>query len=525
MTQSLASRLQHLLDSGAYRHLAECRIGLERESLRVSPEGRIAQTPHPQALGAALTHPAITTDFSEALTEVITSPCASVGAVLAELGEIQKFVSLHLDEELMWAGSMPCVVEGGDSIPIAEYGDSNIGMMKKVYRRGLGYRYGRTMQVIAGVHFNYSFSEAFWREFQRLEGDAQTLQDFKSERYMGMIRNILRYGWLIPYLFGASPAVCKSFLRGKPTLLSSFSKGTAYEEYATSLRMGNIGYTNNKESLSGIKANYNSLHDYVESLDCAIRTPFAEYEAIGVKVDGEYRQLNANILQIENEYYSTVRPKQAPGKTEMPIHALRDRGIEYVELRSLDINMFEPLGVSAEQLYFLEVFMLYCLLRPSAVLSESEIDEIDINLLLVAHNGRKPSMMLQCNDSPVSLKEWASRLMLAMQPVAAILDRARQSTHYSASLKAQCACIGDVSKTPSARILRAMRDHQEEYFYFAKRMSVLHQQFFAGQPISPAAVDRLTHMAQQSIARKQQIEAADAIDFDTFLRQYYAQSL
>ncbi len=489
----------------------------------MSPEGRIAQSPHPSALGSALAHPAITTDFSEALTEIITPPCTSVEAVLSELADIQKFVCLHIDEELMWAGSMPCVVEGGDSIPIAEYGHSNIGMMKKVYRRGLGYRYGRTMQVIAGVHFNYSYSDNFWRALQRFEQDEQSLQDFKSERYMGMIRNILRYGWLIPYLFGASPAVCRSFLHGKPTILSSFSEGTAYEEHATSLRMGNIGYTNNKESLSGIKANYNTLDDYVKSLDCAIRTPFEEYEAIGVKVNGEYRQLNANILQIENEYYSTVRPKQIPKKTEMPIHALRERGIEYVELRSLDINMFEPLGVSVSQLYFLEVFMLYCLMRQSPVLTESEIDEIDINLLLVAHNGRKPSMMLQCDDTPVSLKEWASRLFIAMQPAAEILDRAHNVQCYSASLQQQHACVGDTSKTPSAKILREMRQHNEEYFHFAKRMALQHQATFRKRNLDGETYRRLLAMSEQSIYDQKQVEVNNEMDFDQFLQWYYAQ--
>lgn len=522
MFSSLSTRLQKLLDSGAFGALAECRIGLERESLRVSPQGRIAQTPHPVELGSPLTHPHITTDFSEALTEMITPPCDSVEQVLAFLRDLQTFVSRHIEDELMWSSSMPCVVEGGDSIPIAEYGTSNIGMMKKIYRRGLGYRYGRTMQVIAGVHFNYSYSDHFWRQFQRLENDTQSLQDFKSERYMGMVRNILRHGWLIPYLFGASPAVCKSFLHGKPSMLSSFSKGTAYEEYACSLRMGNIGYTNNKESLSGIKANYNSLADYVASLDCAIRTPFEEYEAIGVKVDGEYRQLNANILQIENEYYSTVRPKQIPRNNEMPIHALRERGIEYVELRSLDINVFEPLGVNAQQLYFLEVFMLFCLLQDSPVLTESEIDEIDINLILVAHKGRQPGLMLQRDDDPVSLQQWAGDLMMAMCPVASVLDRAHGNTHYSSSLQQQHGCISDPMQTPSACVLREMRERNEEYFHFAKRMAMQQQAYFAARDISPQQQAVFEQQALESVQKQQQIEARDEVDFDRFLQQYYA---
>jgi glutamate--cysteine ligase len=522
--QALATRLQKLLDSGKFSTLCESRIGLEKESLRVSAAGSIAQTAHPAGLGAALTNPYITTDFSEALTEMITPPCDSVAQVLEFLGDIEKFVCMNIEDEVMWASSMPCVVEGGDSIPVADYGSSNIGMMKKIYRRGLGYRYGRTMQVIAGVHFNYSFSDNFWRAYQLQENTAgDDLQSFKTGHYMGQVRNILRYGWLIPYLFGASPAVCKSFLHGKPTMLSSFSRGTAYEEHATSLRMGNIGYTNNKESLSGIKANYNTVDDYVSSLDHAIRTPFDEYEAIGVEAEGEYRQLSANILQIENEYYSTVRPKQIPDNNEMPIHALRDRGIEYVELRSLDINVFDPLGVDAAQLYFLEVFMLFCLLQHSPTLNESEVDEIDMNLIQVAHNGRQPGMMLTRDDEPVSLQDWASSLCTAMRPVAELLDRANDSDDYSTSLAVQHACVDDASRTPSARILRSMREHDEEYFHFAKRKALEHQQYFCNRELSEERMSLFRQAAAESIAKQKQIEAQDGPGFAEFLQQYYAQ--
>ena len=272
---------------------------------------------------------------------------------------------------------MPCVVEGETSIPLAQYGSSNAAQMKTAYRRGLGLRYGRSMQVIAGVHFNYSFSNEFWRMYQSLNNNSDELQDFISEQYMGLVRNLLRYGWLVPYLFGASPAVCKSFLLGKKTMLQEFNSNTYYEPYATSLRLGDIGYQNSKEKLTGIKASYDSLDAYVDSLQCAINTPYTGYEAFGIKVDGVYQQLNANILQIENEYYSSVRPKQIVQGNEMPSIALHKRGIAYIELRSLDVNAFDPHGINSEQLYFLEVFMLFCLLQESPVLTESEIYAID----------------------------------------------------------------------------------------------------------------------------------------------------
>ncbi|MBA1330237.1 glutamate--cysteine ligase, partial [Candidatus Endoriftia persephone str. Guaymas] len=177
----------------------------------------IAQSAHPEALGAPLTHPYITTDYSEALTEFITPPLQQRDAVLEFLRDAQKFVYDRLEgDEILWATSMPCVVEGGCTIPIARYGSSNAGLMKTVYRRGLGHRYGRVMQVIAGVHFNYSLPEAFWPGYQTLEGGKGDLQGFISEAYFGLIRNLQRFGWLVPYLFGASPAICKSFLGGRP---------------------------------------------------------------------------------------------------------------------------------------------------------------------------------------------------------------------------------------------------------------------------------------------------------------------
>ena len=521
MYSYLEKRLSAILQSGQLASLTRSRMGLEKESLRVSSTGSIAQTPHPIAFGSALTNPYITTDFSEALTEMITPPCDSVEQSLDFLADIEKFVCLKNQTELMWACSMPCVVEGGDSIPIAEYGSSNLGMMKKIYRRGLGYRYGRTMQVIAGIHFNYSYGDRFWSLLQSVDANTDTPQNFKSAVSMAQVRNILRYGWLIPYLFGASPAVCKSFLHGKPTILSSFSNGTAYEEYATSLRMGNIGYTNNKESMAGIKANYDSLETYVASLECAISTPFSEYEQIGVKTEGEYRQLNANILQIENEYYSTVRPKQIPKNGEMPIRALRDRGIEYVELRSLDINPFEPMGISAEQMYFLEVFMLFCLLHDSAVLSADEIDAIDMNLIEVAHRGRAPDTELNRGNEVIRLKDWAMNLCDAMSDVASLLDTAHGNRHYTESLNSQCNAILDPSLTPSARVLQEMRDTGEEYFHFAKRKAQEHQAYFNARAISAEREQYFLRLAQDSIARQKQIEESDTLSFDDFLKAYY----
>lgn len=349
--KDLETRLERLRSAGASERLRGNRIGLEKEGLRASAAGHLAMSPHPRALGSALTHPYITTDFSEALLELITPPTSRVEEVLAFLADLHAYVYRCLGDELIWGTSMPCVLEGGASIPLAHYGTSNAGTMKTIYRRGLGNRYGRTMQVIAGLHFNFSFADEFLDAYEAIQGVEGDVVAFRSDVQMGMIRNLQRVGWIVPYLFGASPAVCSSFVQGRETDLQVFDPHTLYYPYATSLRMGDIGYQNQQEQGTGMKASYDSLDSYVRSLTWAIETPCPQYEKIGVKVGDRYEQLNANVLQIENEYYSTVRPKQITEWMERPTLALRRRGIRYVELRSPDINIFEPVGIAAEQIH------------------------------------------------------------------------------------------------------------------------------------------------------------------------------
>ena len=338
---------------------------------------------------------------------------------------------------------------------------------------------------------------------------------------MRLIRNLLRHGWLVPYLFGASPAVCKSFLKDKETDLQEFDEGTYYEPYATSLRLGDIGYQNNKEDAIGVKACYDSVDAYVKSLQSAIQTVHKDYEEIGVKVDGKYLQLNANILQIENEYYSSVRPKQIVQGNEKPSTALKKRGIAYVELRSLDVNSFDPHGINTEQLHFLEVFMLYSLLQDSPPLSKSEVASIDENLLLVAHQGRKPGLMLKRGDEAISLQDWAGELCDQMKCVANLLDNANYCENYFSSVKAQIATVMDPDLTPSARMLEQMREHDEAFFHHAKRMSLHHYNYYKNHPLSDAKIKFFEDMVKDSIEKQKQIEDDDSMSFDEYLKNYF----
>ena len=519
------SRVKQLFAHNENGLLNGRQIGVEKESLRVSPEGSISQLAHPSSLGSALTNPYITTDYSEALLEFITPPYEHIESVLGFLRDSQAYVYQKLqDDEILWATSMPCVVAGDQSIPIANYGQSNAGQMKSIYRRGLGHRYGRVMQVIAGVHFNYSLPESFWPVYKDLlEDDVQSLEDFQSEQYFGLIRNLQRYGWLIPYLFGASPAVCKSFLGSGETGLQEFDKNTYFEPYATSLRMGDIGYQNNKENETGVKACYRSLDSYVKTLQCAIETPYAGYEEIGVKVNGEYQQLNANLLQIENEYYSTVRPKQILLGNEKPVLALKKRGVRYVELRSLDVNAFDPLGVNETQLRFIEIFMLFCLLSESEQICFSEREEIDQNELDVAHRGREPDLKLNLGASQVSLKNWASELLSGMQSVSELLDQHKENNPYQQALNDQIEKVQHPDFTPSARMLNEMRETREGFYHFAKRMSQKHNQYFTKLTLSREQEAFFDKAAIESLEKQQQIEASDNMSLDEYLQAYFKQ--
>ena len=498
--------------------------GIEKESLRLSNVGFIAQTPHPYSLGSALTHPHITTDYSEALLEFITPPLANIDSTLSFMYKIHQFVYSQLNDEYLLASSMPCGIKGDESIPIAQYGKSNIGQMKHIYRQGLAHRYGRTMQAIAGIHFNYSVPEKLWPVLHKLEGSKLSLENFKSSAYFDLIRNFQRQGWIILYLFGASPAICKNFFASRPELMSQFSEcdnGTLYHPHATSLRMSNIGYKSNNQA--NLEIDYNSLDGYVDSLSSAINTPSPEYENFGVKVNGQYQQLNNNILQIENEFYSTVRPKQIITPCEKPTLALKRRGVHYVEMRSLDLNPFNPIGIDATQARFIEAFLLACLLQDSPKSNHAESEINNHNQLNVANNGRQPNLELIKNNQPILLKDWANNILDNMQTVCTILDADEPDNLYTQALNKQRELVENANLTPSAKLLSAMCKTEVPFARFADNISQKHAETFNSQPLSKVESDFFTHLAKQSHHKQIEIETKDSLSLDDFLTHYFSQ--
>jgi len=495
--------------------------GIEKESLRVAADGGLSMLDHPIGLGSALSNRYITTDFSEALLEFVTPAFETTWEALQCLCDIHKFTYGELGDEMLWPASMPCLIPDDDMIPLARYGSSNVGRMKTIYRRGLGYRYGRQMQTIAGVHFNYSVPQHFWEAYQGVLGDQSGVDEFRSEQYLGLIRNFKRIGWLVLYLFGASPALCKSFAGGNAAAMKSFDDETYFEAYGTSLRMSDLGYSNQNQSR--INISLNSLDEYVHDLNAAIATPEPSYEEIGVKVDGQYRQLNANLLQIENEFYSPVRPKRVAESGERPTAALQRGGIEYVEIRSLDINLFDPCGINQNTMRFMEALLLYCLLLESPKFSGAELQEIVENQGRTAKNGRAPDFRLIRGGQPVSVKEWGDEIIAAVLPLAVELDRHDGNESYADAVRLMQERVDDPELTPSARIIAGLKEAHTGFFRFALAMAKGHRDYFAliAQPAG-STMELLRQEAEESLRRQADIEASDSLGLDEYLQQYFA---
>jgi glutamate--cysteine ligase len=495
--------------------------GLEKESLRVRTNGHIALSPHPAGLGSALTHSCITTDFSEALMEFITPVFHAPKDSLACLADIHTYTYSQLDkDELLWTSSMPCIMTRDEDIPLAEYGTSNIGKLKTLYRRGLGYRYGRTMQTISGIHYNFSLPEEFWALYHRHNNSGDTLKAFITRQYFCLIRNFRRYSWLLLYLYGASPALCKSFVRHNQNHgLESYDEHSLYSPYATSLRMGDLGYTSKAQS--DLYVSYNSLCEYADGLLRAIKTPYPPYSRF-VTADGQPAQINDNVLQIENEFYSTIRPKRIAKSGERPVHALREHGVEYIEVRCLDLNPFLTVGIDEQQIRFLNCFLLFCLLRSSPPSDRTEYNEIDANLKAVVKRGRDPKLLLQRHGKSASLRDWANEIMLEVMDVAGLMDEINQSKAHSLAARAELAKVGDPSLTPSARVLQRMDELHTSYFRFAMEQSLGNSDYFRSLHLDPDTEAQFGKMSAASNLVRETIEASDTVDFATFVAQLNA---
>lgn len=520
MSELLQHRLELLARPENRSNLTRGLRGIEREALRVDQNGRLAMSPHPASLGSALTHAHITTDYSEALIELITSPHARPAQVHAELDQIHRFVQQSLHGELLWAHSMPAILPPEPDIPIAWYGESHIGMLKHVYRRGLALRYGKAMQCIAGIHYNFSLSEELWDVLRSDQRSTLSAQDFRSEGYVALIRNFLRKSWLLMFLFGASPALPVGFLQGRPHQLDQLADDTLFLPWATSLRMSDLGYQNSAQA--GLIPPYNTLHEYMQSMARAVRLPYADYEAAGLKKDGQWQQISTNVLQIENEYYATIRPKRITRSGERPLQALCERGIQYIEVRCMDVDPFEPVGVTVSAMTFLDVFLTACALADSPDVDAQREQEYRANFAKVVREGRRPGLMLQRDGVDVPLAQWGQQMLDELMPVARLLDMQTGDNSHVAAVSAQMPVLTSPELAPSARVLADIRARQGSFHQFALARSQAHASYLMQRPLAADDLERLKQEALASLDEQRDIESRDTGNFDEFITAYRA---
>jgi glutamate--cysteine ligase len=498
--------------------------GIEKEGLRVRPDGTLADTPHPRGLGAALTHPHITTDFSESQLELITGVHTSAEACLAELIELHQVVYRNIGDEWLWCASMPCRLPDEDHIPIGQYGTANVGRLKTVYRQGLARRYGRRMQTISGIHYNFSLPEAAWPLLQGADQDTGPADAYQDRGYFALIRNFRRHSWLLLTLFGSSPTVCGTFLGEHPHTLTAWDTGTLIAPYGTSLRMGRLGYQSDAQA--SLAVSFNSLRGYAASLHRSLTEPYPPYEAIGIFDGVNYRQLATTLLQIENEFYGKIRPKRRIRPGERPLRALGERGVEYVEVRCVDVNPFHPVGIGVPEMRFMDIFLLHCLLQDSPNDTPEEIAAISRNQHLAAERGRDPGLRLERKGRLVAPDQWGAELLRECEPIAAALDDAHGGHAHAEVLSAAMEALGDAAMLPSARVLREVEhDYGKSFPRFALAYSQRHRRALLDLPLAETVMAQYVRMAEESLAAQCEIEAADTVPFEVHRQRYLAQDL
>ena len=399
MDNDLKNRLKDLQDKKFFDELVISR-GIEKEFFRVNQDAQISQKPHPKSLGSALTNRFITTDFAEAQLELVTPVYNKIDDLFDFLSGLHEFVASNIDEdEMLWPFSMPPYIENESDINLGYYHQSNIGLLKHVYRRGLKVRYGSTMQCVSGMHYNFSLDTASISKLTQ-----QSSQESFDEAYLGLIRNFKRLFWFVLSEFGQTNIVDKSFVKNRKHQLDELNESDMFLEYATSLRMSDIGYVSDAQKNLNVK--YNSLQEFLEKIKTAIKVPYKNFQDKGLlDADGDYHQISDGIIQIENEYYDSIRPKIASENKLRPYDQLKKHGIEYLEIRGIDIDPNELVGISKHHVRFLDLFLIYCLISPSSKVSNEEKLEIDKNDSNAVYRGRDKETEISVKGSSVNLHD------------------------------------------------------------------------------------------------------------------------
>ena len=413
---ALKNKLAKLKDSGFFKNLTIMR-GIEKEFFRINKNGYISKNFHPESLGSALTNRYITTDFAEAQVELVTPTFENINDLNDFLYSLHSYVAKNIDSnELLWPYSMPPEIKHESDINIGVYHQSNVGLLKHVYRKGLKVRYGSTMQCVSGMHYNFSLKPTSLY----LLTNSNSQKSF-DEAYLGLIRNFKRIFWFVLLEFGQTNVVNKSFVKGRKHILNKLNENDMYLENATSLRMSDIGYQSKAQKNLNIK--YNSLSEFLNKIKKAMTVPFPEFEKQGLKdSNNEYQQISNGIIQIENEYYDAIRPKRSSINGLRPYNLLKEYGIEYLEVRGIDLLPDDITGTSVHHMQFLDIILIYCLIDQSPKISDDEKEKIDLNDSKVIYKGRDKDTNIDKNNRVVNINEARNEIIDDLKLVASFFE-------------------------------------------------------------------------------------------------------
>ena len=386
--------LSQLHKNASSEDLKQGSFGIEWEGLRVRANGELSLTPHPEIFGNKLSNPYITTDFSESQIEIITPTFDTIDEAFSFFSFMSDLVNSSLDDdEFLWFQSLPCILPDSSQIPIAKYKGRELAEESMEYRKGLAKKYGLRKQLISGIHFNFSFKEELIEklyenldisEIENDEDSRMSYKEFKNRLYLKISRNYIRYVWLIIYLTGCSVAAHDTFTPECTKLMEhSDNRGGVYSERGPSFRNASCGYKN----LEHLYPSYASVDAFANDVQSFI---------------------DEGHLSQAKELYTQIRLK--PKDPSDVLLSLKNDGIKYLEVRTLDINPFYKCGLIKRDMEFLHLFLIYCLIADESDY-ENWQEEAIYNEEMVAESAYDYNMKLLKDGEEISLEEWGLRIL------------------------------------------------------------------------------------------------------------------